>query len=103
MVWKIGSAKQRFSEVLRLAAEQPQIIHNRDAVVGAVLGPEDTTAFLAWRERKSDRIAEALREARQICAEERYVLPLKRGVDPRVDRENPVLKVADARGHHRDR
>lgn len=102
MVWKIGSAKQRFSEVLRLAGEQPQIIHNRDDVVGAVLGAEDTAAFLAWRERKSDRMAEALREARQICSEERYALPLRRGVDPRVGRENPLLKVADARGN-RDR
>ena len=97
MVWKIGGAKQHFSEVLRLAAEEPQLIHNRDRLVAAVLGPEDTAEFLAWRERKAGALTEALREARQICAEEEYALEIPR----RVDRKNPILRVADARRHQR--
>lgn len=97
MSWKIGSAKQQFSEVLRRAAEEPQLIHNRDRLVGVVLGPEDTALFLAWRERQKGALAESLREARSICAEERYCLE----VEPRADRKNPLLRVADARRHQR--
>lgn len=95
MSWKVGAAKQQFSEVLRRAAEEPQLIHNRDQLVGVVLGPEDTALFLAWRGRRKAALAESLREARRICSEERYSLRLP----PRTDRKNPMLRVADARGH----
>ncbi len=97
MSWKVGAAKQQFSEVLRRAAEEPQLIHNRDRLVGVVLGPEDTALFLAWRERKQAALVESLREARTICSEERYSFR----PPPRSDRENPTLRVADARGHKR--
>lgn len=41
MAWKIGEAKQRFSEVVRLAEKAPQIIKNRDRVVAVVMSPRD--------------------------------------------------------------
>src|SRR5690242_10907148 len=97
MVWKVGSAKQRFSEVLRRAEEEPQLIHNRDRLVASVLGPEDTKAFLAWRARQSGALAGSLREAQRICEEEGYSFELPR----RADRSNPILRVADARRHQR--
>lgn len=97
MVWKIGSAKQRFSEVLRRAEEEPQLIHNRERLVAAVLGPEDTKAFLAWRETRKGALAASLREAREICKDEGYTFESP----PRADRPNPMLRVADARRHQR--
>jgi hypothetical protein len=97
MVWKIGSAKQQFSEVLRRAEEEPQLIHNRDRLVASVLGAEDTKAFIAWRKQKNGALAASLRQARQICEDEGYAFELPR----RVDRPNPILRVADARRHQR--
>lgn len=97
MAWKIGSAKQRFSEVLRRAEEEPQLIHNRERLVAAVLGPEDTKAFLAWRDSRKGALVAALREAQEICKEEGYSFELPR----RADRHNPMLRVADARRHQR--
>lgn len=98
MSWKIAGAKQHFSEVLRRAADEPQLIHNRERLVASVLGPADTAAFLAWRKSRSGAVAQALAEARRICSEERYSLE----VGPRTDRANPVLlRVADARRHQR--
>lgn len=97
MSWKVGEAKQRFSEVLRKAEDEPQLIHNRERLVAAVIGPTDTKEFLAWREGRRASVADALAQARQICAEEDYALE----VAPRVDRENPMLLVADARRHQR--
>ena len=97
MSWKVAAAKQKFSEVLRRAAREPQLIHNRDELVGAVIGPDDTAQFLAWRARRATALADAIDEAQRICAEEDYRLELP----PRTDRPNALLQVADARRHQR--
>jgi antitoxin (DNA-binding transcriptional repressor) of toxin-antitoxin stability system len=95
MSWKIGEAKQRFSELIRRAAGEPQFVHNRERLVASVLGPEDTAAFIAFRQKSS--IRETLADARRICEEDRYELELP----PRVDRPNALFRVADARRHKR--
>jgi hypothetical protein len=95
--WKIGAAKQQFSELLRRAAETPQAIHNRDRLVATVLGPDDSKLFIEWRKRHSAAMSDALREARQIALEENYSLT----VPERADRANALLRVADARRHQR--
>jgi len=97
MFWKVAAAKQRFSEVLRRAASEPQLIHNRDQLVGAVIGAEDAEAFVQWRERQARAFGDALDECQRICTEEGYQLEVPR----RADRSNPMLEVADARRHKR--
>ena len=97
MFWKVGSAKQRFSEVLRKAADAPQPIHNRERLVATVIGPEDSRLFIEWRRQRRAPMSEALKEARRIAAEESYELT----VPPRVDRPNALLMVAYARRHQR--
>jgi len=97
MSWKIGSAKQRFSEVLRKAQEAPQPIHNRERLVATVIGPEDSRLFAEWRARQKAPMSELLLEVRQIAAEENDELRVPR----RADRPNAFLKVADARRHQR--
>ena len=97
MSWKVAEAKQRFSEVLRKAAEEPQLIENRDRLVGAVIGARDLESYLAWRERAGSALGEAIDEIARICADEAYELE----PPPRVDRKNPLLRVADARRHQR--
>jgi hypothetical protein len=97
MSWKIGNAKQRFSELVRKAAEAPQAIHNRERLVATVIGPDDSKLFLEWRAQRRAPLSEALREARRIAAQENYELT----VPPRRDRPNALLRVADARRHQR--
>jgi hypothetical protein len=97
MSWKVAAAKQRFSEVLRQAAAEPQLIHNRDQLVGAVIGRDDAEAFLQWRARRATALADAIDEVQRICTEQAYRLE----VPPRKDRDNPLLQVADARRHQR--
>jgi len=97
MSWKVGSAKQRFSEVLRRAAEAPQPIHNRERLVATVIGPEDSRLFLEWRAQRRSPMSELLREARRIASEESYELTVPR----RIDRPNALLTVSDARRHQR--
>jgi prevent-host-death family protein len=97
MVWKVAEAKQRFSEVLRRAERAPQVIQNRDRVVGAVIGAEDARAFQDFRARRRGPIGDALREAARICEEEREDLQIV----PRADRPNPMLEAPRARRHQR--
>jgi hypothetical protein len=95
--WKIGAAKQRFSEVVRRAANAPQPIHNREQLVATVIGPEDSRLFLEWRKRHRAPMSEALREARHIASETSYELTVPR----RIDRPNALRTVSDARRHQR--
>jgi prevent-host-death family protein len=86
MRWKLAEAKQRLSEVVRMAAEEPQVILNRDRPVAAVIPAEGLEDYLQWRAgRGGDSLVDALAEAAEICREEgvSYEAP------PRIDRASP--------------
>jgi prevent-host-death family protein len=86
MNWKIAEAKQRFSEVVKAAEGEPQLIYNRDRLVAAVVEPEAFRDFLDWRqETEKPTLADSFAELRRICAEEDYTLE----IPPREDRPNP--------------
>lgn len=77
MPWNIAQAKQRFSEIVRLAAEGPQLIYNRKRLVAAVIDAEEYRAFKEWSEQATGRnVAEEFAELRQIMHEENYELSL---------------------------
>lgn len=83
--WKIGQAKQRFSEVVREASEEPQRIYKRDRLVAAVVDADDLEEFLQWKRTRGRRtIAEAFDELRRIRGDEP---PFE--APPRIDRPNP--------------
>jgi hypothetical protein len=87
MDWKVAEAKQRLSEVIRAAGEEPQWLYNRDRLVAAVVEPQTFQDFLAWREREHrPSLGEAFSDLRRICAEEGYTIepPSRR------DRTNPL-------------
>lgn len=75
MPWNIAEAKQRFSEIVRQAAEGPQLIYNRKRLVAAVIDAEDYLAFQEWSDLASRRtLADEFAELRQIMREEDYEL-----------------------------
>ncbi len=49
MNWNVAQAKQHLSEVLRLAAEEPQLIYNRNRPVAAVIPADELEAFQNWK------------------------------------------------------
>jgi hypothetical protein len=84
--WNVAEAKQKLSEVIRAAEEEPQWLYNRDRLVGAVVEPETLQEFLAWRERsRRPSLGEAFSELRKLCSEEGYTLE----IPSRSDRPNP--------------
>lgn len=84
--WNIAQAKQKFSELVRAAGEEPQWIYNRDKLVAAVVPAEGLEEFMEWKARQQrPTMAEALAELRRICEEEDYSFELP----TRRNRPNP--------------
>lgn len=90
MTWNIASAKQQFSEVVRLTAQEPQAIYNRDKPVAVMISAEAFEEFKRWRAQQAQPSLPAL------FAELRAALIVDGAQDgielpPRTDRYNPMV------------
>lgn len=71
--WRIGAAKQQFSEVVRRSQTEPQKIYNRNQLVAAVVSPEILNELEEPQsERPGRTLADLFAEFRTICADEEY-------------------------------
>lgn len=87
--WRVSEAKEQFSEVVRRAARQPQLIFNRNRLVAALVSPEAFEQLNAWQASESrSSLADFFAEARTLFAEEGYRL------EPAA-RENRANDLAD--------
>ncbi len=92
MKWSVAKARERFSELLRKAAMEPQEIYNREHLVAAVLGPDSFRELSESRERSARRtLGESFADMRKVMAEEGYRLE----IPPRKSRKNDFPKVLD--------
>jgi len=77
MDWKVGQAKQHFSELLHKAEAEPQVIYNRDHPVAVVISATSYQEYSEWRSRSSSKsLEERFTHLRQILAEEERPLDL---------------------------
>ena len=92
MEWKIGEAKERFSQLVRAAAEEPQLVVNRGRLVAAVIDAPTFYAFKAWQENQArTTLADVFATLRELCAEEGYQFEPA----PRRDRPNMFVDALD--------
>lgn len=92
MPWNIAQAKQRFSEVVKQAATEPQLIFNRGRLAAAVIDAEQLNAFSRWRQDRQRRtLADEFAELRKIAEEDNYKLI----VPPRANRPNSFLQMLE--------
>lgn len=96
MSWNVAQAKQHLSEVLRLAAEEPQVIYNRSRPVAAVIPAEDLEAFQTWKagqQAPQRTLVEEFAELRALLVEAGFEdgIPL----EPRTDRPNAFLEMLE--------
>ena len=90
MVWRVAEAKQRLSEVLRNAADEPQTIYSRSRPVAVVVAGATFEEFKAWQaERKARTVGAAFAELRSLAAASGYELKIPR----RQDRRNSFTKA----------
>ena len=77
MPWNIAQAKQRFSEVVKKAAEEPQLIYNRNQPVAAVIDAGEFARFQEWRKAqlKPRTLADDFAELRALAAGDPDPLP----------------------------
>ena len=74
MKWKIADAKVNFSELIRKAEKEPQLIYNRDRMVAVVVSRDEYEEFERIKKAGSERnIASAFNEISSICSEESYI------------------------------
>jgi len=71
-VWKVGEAKQQFSEVLRRSETEPQLIYHRRRLVAAVVAVDETNVATVSRRVT---IADRIDKARDLFRRENYKLP----------------------------
>ena len=75
--WRIGEAKQRFSELIRRSGSEPQEIYNRSRLVAVVVSPDLLEEIRRLRpEQPTPTLAETFSELREICVEEGYELEI---------------------------
>ena len=89
MTWNIASAKQQFSEVVRLTAEEPQAIYNRDKPVAVVVSAKEFDEFKQWKAQQAKpSLLELFANMRAALVEEGFD-----GLDlpPRTTRYNPMV------------
>ena len=94
MTWNIASAKQQFSEVVRLTAEEPQAIYNRDKPVAVVVSAKEFDEFKQWKAQQAKpSLLELFANMRAALVEEGFD-----GLDlpPRTTRFVPVPAAGPA-------
>jgi prevent-host-death family protein len=70
--WKVGEARQQFSEVLRRSESEPQLIYRRNRLIAAIVSVDEMNAdTVVQRVTIGDRF----QEARELFRRERYRLP----------------------------
>ncbi len=92
MTWNVAEAKQRLSELLRSAAQEPQTILSRSQPVAVVLAGKTFEEFKAWQaERNARTVGSAFAELRALTKDSGYVLAVER----RKDRPNAFSKALE--------
>lgn len=70
MSWNIAQAKQQFSEVVRLSAQEPQAIYNREKPVAMLISADEFEQFHHWRSAQHEpSLMEQFDEARAALQE----------------------------------
>jgi prevent-host-death family protein len=95
MSWNIAQAKQQFSEVVRLSAQEPQAIYNRETPVATVISATEYEQFKQWRLTLSaptlvDQFSE-LRNALSEAGVRELELPSRVSIE----RENPLVDSSE--------
>ena len=88
MTWNIANAKQQFSEVVRLAAEEPQTIYNRDRPVAVLISADEFEAYRGWREQqKKSSLVELFEKIREALVADGFSDGIE--IPPRTNRPSP--------------
>jgi prevent-host-death family protein len=97
MNWNIAQAKQHFSEVVKQASTEPQIIYNRNTPVAALISAEEIAAYRAWKaaQTQPQTLGEAFAELRQLMIEAGYEDGLELPPRSSIGRPNAFVEMLE--------
>ncbi len=102
-MWSLASAKQQFSEVVRLAEREPQAILRHNKEVAVLISSRDYAEFLSWQREHAPAarndppngaFLRGMAEIRQMLMD---ADPSYDGIElpPRVDRPNAMIEMLE--------
>ena len=102
-MWSLASAKQQFSEVVRLAEREPQPIMRHNKEVAVLVSARDFAEFRAWRDQQivvddgktaGQKFLDGMAEIRQMLMD---ADPNYDGIElpPRTDRPNAMIEMLE--------
>lgn len=100
-MWSLASAKQQFSEVVRLAEHAPQQIMRHHKEVAVLISAKDFNEFSAWRASQGRSVQTAGQQFLDGMAAIRHMLmdadPHYQGIELplRTDRPNPIVDMLE--------
>lgn len=90
--WKISEAKAKFTELLKLCKQDPQIICNRDRPIGAVINTNLFEELMELREKNQNpTISQLIEELEAI----KKAKPLEIEIPARQNRPTPFEENTD--------
>lgn len=101
-MWSLASAKQQFSEVVRLAEHAPQPIMRHHKEVAVLISAQDFEEFKAWRSSQAGATKTAGQRFLEGMVEVRHMLmdadPHYQGIElpPRTNRANAMVDMLDS-------
>ena len=96
MTWNIAQAKQQFSEVVRLSAQEPQAIYNRDKPVAVLINADDFEAFRQWRAGQHEPTLAAQFAEFRLALQQAGVEALQIPARADVQRPNAFLQMLES-------
>lgn len=96
MNWNIAQAKQHFSDVVKQAAIEPQIIYNRNTPVAAMITAEELEEYRTLKAASTPAkksLLEHFAEMRRILIDAGDENGLE--IPPRVDRTNAFVQMLE--------
>lgn len=96
MNWNIAQAKQHFSDVVKQAATEPQIIYNRNTPVAALITTEELAEYRSLKAASTPAkksLLDYFSEMRQMLIDAGEENGLE--IPPRVDRLNAFVEMLE--------
>src|SRR5665647_1228899 len=98
MTWNIAQAKQQFSEVVRLSAQEPQAIYKRDKPVAMLINADEFEAFQRWHTAQHEAsLTEQFAELR-LALQEVHVQEMAIPARSTVQRPNAFVQMLEEEG-----
>lgn len=82
MKWTIAKAKNKFSELIRNAQKEPQLVYNRDKLIAAIISAEEYNEIQSIKVKEQKKtLLDFFNEFKDACIKEHYTLEIPKRIN----------------------